>query len=219
MEGIALPAATRILEETKNVLKMEIMPTEHSRTCESIPISDQAVSPSRIIAPYSTDKSVSTSSSSDITMHTINGYITNSVKSSGHIGNNNRKSNTQKNRAYSLDLEKKQLAMSLPNKRRLPSYSTSTSGLIEHAKRAQRSRTLNHRKRSYMKQLTPLGSLHSMTSSVSSTFSNHVSSQTEILLLVSDVKDTGIEVIDGVFFNGNKFLVITGIEENSIFER
>ena len=218
MEGIALTAATRILEETKNVLKMEIMPTEHSRTCESIPISDQAVTPSRIIAPYSTDKSVSTSSSSDITIHTINGYITNSVKSSGHIGNN-RKSNTQKNRGYSLDLEKKQLAMSLPNKRRLPSYSTSTSGLIEHAKRAQRSRTLSHRKRSYMKQLTPLGSLHFMTSSVSSTFSNHVSLQTEILLLVSDVKDTGIEVIDGVFFNGNKFLVITGIEENSIFER
>ena len=219
MEGITLPEATQILEETNNVLKMVVMRTEHSRTCESISISDQGVSPSRIIAPYSTEKSLSTSSSSDVTIHAINGYIANSVKSNGHLGNNNRKGKLPKNRAHSLDSEKRQLAMSLSNKRRALSYSTNTTGLIEYSARGQRSRTLSDRKRSYMKQLTPLGSLHSMTSSVLRTFSTYVSSQTEILRLVSDVKDTGIEVADGVLLNGNKFLVITEIEKNGIFER
>lgn len=219
MDGIALPEATRILEETNNVLKMEVMRTEHSRTCESISISDQGVSPSRIIAPYLTEKSFSTSSSSNVTIHTVNGSITNSVESNGHTGNNNRKSKTRKNRAYSLDSEKRQLTMSLPNTRRAFSYSCNTNGLIENAVRAQRSRTLSDRKRSYMKQLTPLCSLHSVTSSVLRTFSTYVSSQTEILRLVSDIKETGIEVVDGVLLNGNKFLVITGIEQNGVFER
>ena len=219
MDGIALPEATRILEETNNVLKMQVMRTEHSGTCESISISDQGVSPSRIIAPYSTGKSFSTSSSSNVTIHTVNGSITNSVESNGHTGNNNRKSKTHKNRAYSLDSEKGQLTMSLPNTRRAFSFSANTNGLIENAVRAQRSRTLSDRKRSYMKQLTPLCSLHSVTSSMLRTFSTNVSSQTEILRLVSDVKETGVEVVDGVLLNGNKFLAITGIEQNGVFER
>ena len=219
MDGIAVPEATRILEETNNILKMEVMRTEHSGTCESISIADQGVSPSRIIAPYSTEKSFCTSSSSNVTIHTVNGSITNSVELNGHTGNNNRKSKTHKNRACSLDSEKRQLTMSLPNTRRAFSYSTNTSGLIENAVRAQRSRTVSDRKRSYMKQLTPLCSLHSVTSSVLRTFSTYVSSQTEILRLVSDVKETGVEVVDGVLLNGNKFLAITGIEQNGVFER